>query len=313
MGPVGPELPPEAMAGTSTQQLPSEVAFHMKGHSGAVLAVRFNAQGSYCLSCGKDRTLRLWNPHKGILIKTYTGHGYDVRDASVSADNSQFASCGGDRQVYLWDVASGRIIRKFAGHDGVTNTVRHSLNNEVLVSGGYDKAVKVWDCRSRNFQAVQSMNPFHDSVTTAVVGATDILACSVDGTVRRFDVRMGALYTDELHHPVTSMALSHDGLCVLASCMNSSLMLLDKESGDVLATYHGHKHEAIKLDCALTPSDEFVLCGSEDGKVYIWDLVDEKVVKTIDVCHGVVSSLAIHPQMDCLLTASTHGTVTVWR
>lgn len=31
----------------------------------------------------------------------------------------------------------------------------------------------------------------------------EILAGSVDGAIRRFDVRMGRLFTDELHHPVT--------------------------------------------------------------------------------------------------------------
>jgi mitogen-activated protein kinase organizer 1 len=72
----------------------------------------------------QDRTLRLWNPHKGAPIKSYTGHGYEVRDVSVSADNSKFASCGGDRQIFLWDVASGSTIRKFRGHDSNVNAVR---------------------------------------------------------------------------------------------------------------------------------------------------------------------------------------------
>lgn len=51
------------------------------------------------MSGGKDRTVRLWNPHKGNLVKTYPGHGYEVRDVTVSKDNSKFASCGGDKQV----------------------------------------------------------------------------------------------------------------------------------------------------------------------------------------------------------------------
>ncbi len=64
--------------------LPSKEAVVLKGHEGAVLAVRFNKDGKYCLSCGKDRSLRLWNPHKGILIKSYNGHAREVRDVAVS-------------------------------------------------------------------------------------------------------------------------------------------------------------------------------------------------------------------------------------
>jgi mitogen-activated protein kinase organizer 1 len=58
-----------------------------------------------------------------------------------------------------------------------------------------------------------------------VVHAHDIVAGSVDGTVRRFDIRMGRVYSDNLHHAVTSVALSHDGQCVLAACLDSKLRL----------------------------------------------------------------------------------------
>ncbi len=94
----------------------------------------------------QDRNIILWNPHSGVRVKTYLGHGYDVRDATISTDNSKFASCGGDKQVgaevssssrvilitcdtqpspqvFLWDVQSARFIRKFKGHDAVVNAV----------------------------------------------------------------------------------------------------------------------------------------------------------------------------------------------
>ena len=49
----------------------------------------------------QDRNIILWNPHTGTRVKTYVGHGYDVRDATVSSDNSKFASCGGDKQASI--------------------------------------------------------------------------------------------------------------------------------------------------------------------------------------------------------------------
>ena len=94
----GPALPVPEVQGP---ELPSTETACLKGHEGPVYAVRFNATGTYCLSCGKvglcyeqmlrragsacaqslptcavlqDRTLRLWNPHKGVPIKTYTGN-----------------------------------------------------------------------------------------------------------------------------------------------------------------------------------------------------------------------------------------------
>jgi mitogen-activated protein kinase organizer 1 len=104
-----------------------------------------------------------------------------------------------------------------------------------------------------------------DSVTSVLVHGWEIIAGSVDGSVRRFDVRMGRMYVDELHQAVTCVAASHDGLCVLAACLDSGLRLLDKDSGQLLATYRGHAHESVKMECGLTPSDAHVVGCSETG------------------------------------------------
>jgi WD40 repeat protein len=115
--------------------------------------------------------------------------------------------------------------------------------------------------------------------------SAEIVAGSVDGTVRRFDVRAGLETADDLgglcgsalrtradtdtiaqvpagqldasqaQHAVcgdvqmsaaasagaavTSVAVSHDGHCLLASCMDGAARLLDKEGGELLATYRG--------------------------------------------------------------------------
>ena len=64
--------------------LPSTPTDALSGHEGAILAVRFNSAGTYALSCGKDRTLRLWNPHTGVGVKTYTGEREREREKKKS-------------------------------------------------------------------------------------------------------------------------------------------------------------------------------------------------------------------------------------
>ena len=100
--------------------LPCKETNQLEGHQGAVRAVRFNYDGNYCLTCGGDKLLKLWNPHRGVLLKTYSGHGYEVLDAVGSSDNSRLASCGADKTVVQWDVATGQIMRRFRGHTSVS-------------------------------------------------------------------------------------------------------------------------------------------------------------------------------------------------
>ena len=91
---------------------------------------------------GQDRTIKLWNPHKGTMIKTYKGvHGYEVLDIAMYApcfffffvcsccshssfffsnhENSRFASAGADKVIFVWDVATGEVERRHRGHTQV--------------------------------------------------------------------------------------------------------------------------------------------------------------------------------------------------
>ncbi|CAA3031199.1 WD repeat domain-containing 83 [Olea europaea subsp. europaea] len=296
----------------SKEDLPRKEANVLRGHEGAVLAARFNRNGEYCLSCGKDRTIRLWNPHRGLHIKTYKSHGREVRDVHVTPDNSKLCSCGGDRQVFYWDVATGRVIRKFRGHDSEVNAVKFNEYSSVVVSAGYDRSVRAWDCRSHSTEPIQIIDTFSDSVMSVCLTNTEIIAGSVDGTVRTFDIRIGREISDNLGQPVNCISLSNDANCILASCLDSTLRLLDRSSGELLQEYKGHTCKSFKMDCCLTNTDAYVTGGSEDGFIYFWDLVDASVISSFRAHVSVVTSVSYHPKENCMITASVDGTIRVW-
>uniref|UniRef100_H2Z145 WD repeat domain-containing protein 83 n=1 Tax=Ciona savignyi TaxID=51511 RepID=H2Z145_CIOSA len=104
-GPVNrPNAQEKSAPVKSKPRLPTNLIHAIDCQQGAVRAVRFNGDGNYCLTCGNDKTIKLWNPEKQIMIKKYAGHGYDVLDAASSNDNCQLASCGSDKSVMYWDV-----------------------------------------------------------------------------------------------------------------------------------------------------------------------------------------------------------------
>ena len=194
--------------------------------TGGATFARFTRTGGYCLTGGADRTLRLWNPHKGLLIRRYAGHAKTLTDASATADNARIASCSADGSVNVWDVASGRVLRRFRGHDGSVNALQHAAGDDVLVSAGYDKTLRCWDCRSGNGQPISVLTGFQDSVTSVAVADAQIVGGSVDGSVRTFDLRRGECAVDSLgsSSAVSSVALSADRACVLAATLSSKLV-----------------------------------------------------------------------------------------
>ncbi|NXO73890.1 WDR83 protein, partial [Phainopepla nitens] len=331
-------------------ELPRQRMQTLQCGQGAVRAARFNADGNYCLTCGSDKTLKLWNPHKGTALRTYQGHGYEVLDAAGprrahgtlpcprgSFDNSPICSGGADKAVALWDVTTGQVVRKYRGHAGKVNCVQFNDEATVIVSGSIDSTVRCWDCRSRRPDPVQVLDEAKDGISSVKLSAHEILTGSVDGRVRRYDLRVGQLCSDYIGSPITSVCFSKDGQCVLAASLDSTLRLLDKDTGELLGEYGppealrspgasgdprltpcplprytGHRSTTYRLDCVLNELDTHVGCASEDGHVYFWDLVEGSLALSLAVGQGVVQSLAFHPRLPCLLVA-TQGQVTLWR
>lgn len=83
-----------------------------------------SVDGSYALTCGSDKKLKLWNPETGILLKTYAGHGDEVTDASGSCDSCHIVSSSSDKSIIYWDVSTGQPLRRLRQHAGAVTCVK---------------------------------------------------------------------------------------------------------------------------------------------------------------------------------------------
>ena len=297
-----------------------------RGHQSAVNAVRYSSDGNYCMSCGEDRTLRLWNPVKEdpasisqpgnmLSITVYSGaHGHGVLDVCIARDNSRFASCGGDRAAFLWDVASGRVVRKFQGHSHRINAVAMNVDSTVLATASYDKSLSLWDLRANGREAIQTFTDFRDSVSSVICTDSCIIAGSVDGSLRTFDLRSGLTHCDSLgdQQPITHVSISNDGRSVLSVCMGGRLLLTDIATGKLLNIYSGHRQENYKVEARILSDDRHLICGSEDGNIIMWDLVSARL-RCSTRAHGkCVASIASHPSSPQLLSAAADGLIKLW-
>mmetsp|Transcript_10489 Transcript_10489/g.16816 ORF Transcript_10489/g.16816 Transcript_10489/m.16816 type:complete len:191 (-) Transcript_10489:735-1307(-) len=153
-------------------RIPYKCGMTLKGHKGAVTVAKFNSDGKYCLTGGKDRNVILWNPTEGTQIKNYDGyHGYEILDICVRKDNAEFASCGGDRTAFLVDVTTGAVKRRFKNaHERRINACAYNKDATVLFTASDDESICAWDLKSRNFKPIQKIeNEFKDSVSALVV------------------------------------------------------------------------------------------------------------------------------------------------
>jgi len=119
---------------------------------------------------------------------------------------------------------------------------------------------------------------------------------------------------------------------------SARLVLLERESGDALNEYRGHKNETYQVDCTFTHTDAYIAAASEDGTIAFWDLVEVSNVvlrclgpvpllmfcvcaffaqggDPVHVLKGhkkPVSSISFHKSKPTMLSASHDGTVRLW-
>lgn len=140
-------------------------------------------------------------------------------------------------------------------------------------TGSYDKTLCVWDLKSNMREPIQTLSEFRDSVTSVTTTRNQIIASSVDGAIRVYDIRMGELHTDELNYPVTHMQLSHDQKCLTAACLGGDVHLMDVNTGVLLQRYSGRVHNSFKLESSFCHDATHICGASEDGSVKFWHQV----------------------------------------
>lgn len=180
------------------------------------------------------------------------------------------------------------------------------------MSGGFDTTVRVWDSRSGGgggTRPIQILDEARDAISAVVVRGAEIIAGSVDGRVRAYDVRMGRVVTDVIGASVTSLGLTRDGKAMLVGSLDSRVRLMDRDAGTCLRSYGddgegegnggGWKNTELRVQSLLGGNEKYVVAGdemtgegaapglgSEGGKLWAWDLLTGKLAAKVTVPWG---------------------------
>lgn len=228
-----------------------------------------------------------------------------MTDCQANRDSSQFASCSSDKSIIVWDVESGKILRRFRNL-APFNSICYGTEASTVLASSVDGTVRIFDLRALNsWEPIQSLIEANDSVTCCKVYKHLIFTTSLDKGLRTYDIRNGSLFVDILHKPLNHLCVSQDGASLLVATVRGNSLLIDRSEAKILKEYKGHDNKLFKLESTLVLNDSCVASGSEDGKVYIWDILNEKPKLTLqhsNVSPPVIQSIS-SDSLDYLLTS----------
>ena len=159
----------------------------------------------------------------------------------------------------------------------------------MLVSGSYDEAVFLWDVRAG--RVMRSLPAHSDPVggVDFIPGdGTMVVSCASDGLIRIWDAGTGQCLrtlVDEDRKAVTGVRFSPNGRFVLAWTLDGCIRLWRyiEGKGACVKTYQGHVNRQFSLGGTMGSygpgrTEAFVVSGSEDGGVLVWDVSTKEVL-----------------------------------
>jgi len=138
------------------------------------------------VSCGWDRTIRVWSLESTDCLRLLKGHSAAVNRVK-ELPNQQLISGSEDKSLKLWSIFSGKCSRTFVGHTAGVRCIAVLTNNRI-VSGSDDSNLKVWDLGKAECLATLKGHTNRITCVEVLPNKQKICSASEDSSLRLWDL-----------------------------------------------------------------------------------------------------------------------------
>ncbi|GAB2218071.1 hypothetical protein Droror1_Dr00001288 [Drosera rotundifolia] len=289
------------------------------------------------VTCAADGQVRLAQiPERGnvetLLLGSHQGRAHKL--AIEHGSPYIFYTCGEDGLVQHFDIRTKFATRLFACHsihdsrgympyvylNAITIDPRNP--NIFAVAGGdeytrlYDIRKYKWDGTSDIDQPVDLFCPVH-LINVETVGITglafseqsELLVSYNDENIYLFSKDMGIGPSHPPSSPLSREA--YESRSDDSPQTSSSAMDADDKPGPQV--YKGHRNrETVKGVNFFGPKSEYVMSGSDCGRIFIWKKKGGELIRFMEGDRNVVNCIEPHPHTPMLASSGIEPDVKIW-
>ncbi|ESK92315.1 wd repeat-containing protein 82 [Moniliophthora roreri MCA 2997] len=270
-----------------------------------ITGITFDDRGDTLVTAAEDETFRLYNCKTGKYIKTLKSqkYGIDLPRYTHKSTTILHASTKEDDSIRYHSLHDNKYLSYFKGHKGRVISLEVSPVDDGFMSGSTDKTVRLWDLRAPVCRGLLNL-PASPVVAYDSSGLVFAVAVNYYQRILLYDQAnydKAPFLTITLDDPslalisypprpiyITSLSFSSNGKYLLVGASGDNHYILDAFGGHPLAKLEGHiglerrsmtAPQTIEPskgcsgeEVSWTPDSKYIVGGSLDGKVIVWDI-----------------------------------------
>lgn len=231
--------------------------------------------------------------------------------------NNFLLSTSMDKTVRLWHVTRDECLCCFNHSDFVTSVQFHPQDDRFFLAGSLDTKLRLWSIPDKSVAFLATLPDMITSVAFTPDGKYSIAGClnglcviyDTDGLKIQSQIHVrsargrnakGSKITgiDTITHPPND---PNGSVKLLITSNDSRIRLYNFRDRTLEAKFRGNENHSSQIRATFSSDGSYVICGSEDRKVYIWPIAspekdpEKRAVEIFEAHPSVVTTAIIAP------------------
>ena len=280
------------------------------GHTNGIYCSKQNKAGTILITGAGDYKARVWDISSRRELGSCDNPNSSVFALALTSDEKTLITGGFDQKVRTFDLSNYSCTGTFDQPAGVIQSMSITPNDKFLVFGTRSNIVKVWNWPDKTEYFT---NTTHNNWVRNIVTTSDskyYISASADRSIRLFNIidKEEEFNFDKNDGYVFALYLSTDGTKLYSGASDkiARVRTIGTKNNKVVSL---KGHEKCIMSVAVTSDSKYIVSGSEDKTLRIWDILNCSQVACITSHTETIWGVCVSPNMKYIGTASGDKTV----
>eukprot|EP00971_Amphidinium_carterae_P266164 5279779-Amphidinium_carterae.1 len=248
----------------------------LSARSDRVKCVDFHPQEPWVLSALYSGNLFIWDYNTQTLLRQVEVCNLPVRCAKFAARKQWIITASDDMQVRVFNYNTLEKLHEMEAHTDYIRCIAVHPSMPYVITSSDDMTIKLWDWDKSwaNTQVFEGHAHYVMMCCWNPKDANNFASCSLDRSIKVWGIGGG---NNTAHF-----------------------------------TLNGHQRGVNCVDYMPTGEKPYLISGSDDKTVRIWDYQTKQCVQTLSGHTNNISVALFHPALPIILSGSEDGTVRIW-